>query len=70
MVVVGADFRKPELRCFARVQSTLGLGHSNNDDAIMWPYIGTRNPGLHSEDINRVQSLYGEQMSDIRNILL
>ena len=49
---------------------TLGLSHSNNDDAIMWPFIGTRNPSLHSDDISGIQSLYGEQMSDIRNILL
>ena len=49
---------------------TLGLGHSDNDDAVMWPYARTGNPSLHSDDISGIQSLYGEQMSDIRNILL
>ena len=49
---------------------TLGLDHSDNEDAVMWPYARIGNPDLHEDDINGIQYPYGEQMSDIRNILL
>lgn len=36
----------------------LGLDHTDNPDALMWPiYVGPR--GLHQDDIDGIQSLYG-----------
>jgi uncharacterized protein YraI len=36
----------------------LGLDHTDNPDAIMWPiYVGVR--GLHQDDIAGIQALYG-----------
>ena len=49
---------------------TLGLDHSDNEDAVMWPYARIGNSDLHEDDINGIQYPFGEQMSDIRNILL
>jgi hypothetical protein len=36
----------------------LGLGHSDERDSIMFPYLGPRT-ALHQDDINGIQSLYG-----------
>ena len=36
----------------------LGLGHSNVNGAIMWPYASLGNPGLHSDDIAGINALY------------
>ncbi len=36
----------------------LGLDHTDNPDALMWPiYVGVR--GLHQDDIDGIQALYG-----------
>lgn len=36
----------------------LGLDHTDNPDALMWPiYVGPR--GLHQDDIDGIQALYG-----------
>lgn len=36
----------------------LGLGHSNVEDAMMWPFAKLGNPSLHSDDINGINALY------------
>ena len=40
----------------------LGLSHSGEDDAIMYPYYTGYQPNLklHSDDIAGIQALYGE----------
>ena len=41
---------------------TLGLEHSNDRDAVMYPYIKPYDPGfqLGRDDIQRIIDLYGE----------
>lgn len=39
---------------------SLGLGHSNDPTAIMFPYINYNSFHLSADDIRGIQSLYGE----------
>ena len=36
----------------------LGLGHSDVEGTVMWPYVSLGNPSLHSDDVNGINALY------------
>jgi hypothetical protein len=36
----------------------IGLGHSDDGDAVMYAYASIGNPSLHSDDVNGVNALY------------
>lgn len=39
------------------IERELGLGHSDVEDSIMWPYAKVGNPSLHSDDDNGINAL-------------
>ncbi len=40
----------------------LGLAHSSEDDALMYPYYSGEHRWLHQDDINGIQAIYGSNL--------
>ena len=48
----------------------LGLDHSNVGNSIMYPFIQNNINGLHHDDIDGIQKLYGVPATDTRGQLI
>jgi Matrixin len=57
---LGFDAFDLERIAIHEIGHSLGLGHSDTANAVMWPFVGSEeiNVGLHPDDITGIQSLY------------